>query len=99
MSIDEAWKKWVEGERSMEQWQVRSALVGIDRDLAVASPQALVPLMTRCRAFPEIASTLAAFRSEGLGASRVDQFFASAPRDVRQAFDWLRRQAIPLHRS
>ena len=86
---DQIWGLWANGCERLPDRMIRAAAREVLAYLDTAGPERLVPLMTRCRALPEV---IAAIRCSDQPAWKPDPL-AGAPRDVRCAFDEIRRAA------
>lgn len=93
MCQEKIWRDWVFLGSVVEEDVVSDSLEIMSNYLRVASSEVLIPLMTRCREFPEIAHLLWIYRRLGAEASEVEFFFKTSPRAVRVAFDEVRRAA------
>lgn len=90
--VDGVWAAWVRGHARPSKAMARDAARDVLAYLSSAEPDKLVPLMTRCRAMPEV---MAAIRRSHLSAWS-SRGLLDAPRDVRAAFDEIRRAAVCL---
>lgn len=68
---------------------VRAAARKVVDYLENAEPERLVPIMTRCRALPEVIAAIRLSKQATWNTSLLNK----APRDVRSAFDEIRRAA------
>lgn len=93
MADDDLWNAWAHDRRWLPPAVREKALREVSSFLAQAPDETLVPLMTRCRAFPAIARVSREFDNNGIAAIGVCWFFSHAPIDYRVAFNLLRMTA------
>lgn len=86
---DRIWGLWANGCERLPEKVIRAAAREVLAYLDTAGPERLVPLMTRCRALPEM---IAAIRLSHQPTWKPDRL-TRAPRDVRYAFNEIRRAA------
>lgn len=94
MKEDKIWRDWVIVHSPIKMSDQDVALRRVADFLDTASPKTMIPLMTRCRPMPKIFLLLRAYRHGGVESEYVKEFFLRAPRDVRIAFDTVRRAAM-----
>ena len=94
MECEKAWLDWVIARSPLKPVYQDAVLRRVADFLDAAPPETLIPLMTRCRPLPEIFRLMRAYRCEGIAGEDVRVFFSSAPRDVRNAFDTIRRETM-----
>ncbi|WP_375263414.1 hypothetical protein [Palleronia sp.] len=87
------WRGWVAGRTAIGSRQKELALKIIANYLKNAPPTFIIPWMTRRRAAPEVFRVVHVYRQHGMHSDDVDAFFLTAPREVREAFDEIRRAA------
>lgn len=89
-TFDGLWWDWARGAPWLPDAMLRDAAQDVLRHLASADQARMVPLMTRCRALPEV---LAAIRG-ACDPAWQPAGLRGAPMDVRTAFNALRLAAI-----
>ena len=94
MEREKVWLDWVIAQSPVDYSEQDAALKGVADLLDTATPETLIPLMTRWRPLPQILRLVRAYQRYGVESEEVRQFFLSAPRDVRNAFATLRREAM-----
>lgn len=75
MDVGEEWREWIRFSRPLAPDTAEMALLAVSASLADASEEVVVPLMTRCRAFPVILRVIAEYRQHGLQSPKVRGFF------------------------
>lgn len=88
-NTDQIWGLWANGCERLTDRVIRDAATEVLAYLDTAGPERLVPLMTRCRALPEV---IVAIRLSDQPTWNPDTLTRAA-RDVRFAFDEIRRAA------
>lgn len=91
MNLENEWCEWVRFGKPLAPDALDAAMRSVSASLAEALKEVIVPLMTRCRAFPQILRLTAEYQKQGAKSLGVRQFMDRAPRDVRMAFDEIRR--------
>lgn len=94
MDMETVWREWVGCRRPRAPDALEVALRAVSAWLAESSEEVVVPLMTWCRAFPQIVGVVEEYRRHGAAAPKVCRFFDTAPPDVRAAFNELLVQAM-----
>lgn len=84
------WVDWANGEQSMPDTMLKVAAGDVLGNLTGADPALLVPLMTRCRAIPE----LIAANRRSCDSDWKPAHLREVPMNARKAFNDLRLAAI-----